>query len=310
MKFKNIFLKGIDVLGFNALARTLNKKDNIVVLMYHSVVPDDCKWVGEDWLYVKVSEFKKQMNFLSENFHVVPLSTIKNSSTIPIYRSDKPTAVISFDDGYANNYHYAFPILKSYYLPATIFLITDTIDKDQIFWWDKVRLQYPFLSEDKLQAALENLKSLENPEDRIELDPEEIPTKEKEIFRTLRSSEIKEMANSGLITFGSHTHLHTILTNVSLADSQISLQISYDKLKKDIPRSIPFICPPNGNFNQEHINQAEFIGYKGLVTTQFGFHNKLNNNRYCIPRIGIGRNCSLDYFKYITLGAYSFRNLL
>ena len=44
------------------------------------------------------------------------------------------------DDGYANNYQYAFPILKEFELPATIFITTGMIGSNKLFWWDKVYL--------------------------------------------------------------------------------------------------------------------------------------------------------------------------
>lgn len=51
----------------------------------------------------------------------------------------KKAAVVTFNNGYKSNYEYAFPILKKYGIPATIFLATGHIDTGVLFWWDKIR---------------------------------------------------------------------------------------------------------------------------------------------------------------------------
>ena len=47
-------------------------------------------------------------------------------------------AIVTFDDGYKDNYIYAYPILKKYQIPATIFLTYDYIGQDDLFWWDQI----------------------------------------------------------------------------------------------------------------------------------------------------------------------------
>jgi peptidoglycan/xylan/chitin deacetylase (PgdA/CDA1 family) len=91
-----------------------------VVLMYHSV--------GEDnsFFTVKSSEFEKQIEYLKKNsFNVISLGQLEKY--LKIKKIPPKTIVITFDDGYENNYTEAFPIIKKYKIPITIFLSTGKI---------------------------------------------------------------------------------------------------------------------------------------------------------------------------------------
>lgn len=98
------------------------------VLMYHSVNP---KQVAGRMLTVSVETFQRQMRFLKErHYNVVPLeelaALVREKKKIP-----RNTLAITFDDGYVDNYTYAFPILKKYNLPATLFIIVNEVGRPQ-----------------------------------------------------------------------------------------------------------------------------------------------------------------------------------
>ena len=123
-------LKGASALGVNALYRS-SQKNRFVILMYHGIVrralPFPC------WWQLSIDQFQWQMNYLKKNYNVISLKEVvdKIHNRIPL---DPNTAVITFDDGYHNNYSLAYPILKELNLPASIFLVTDFIGQDQLLW--------------------------------------------------------------------------------------------------------------------------------------------------------------------------------
>ncbi len=101
----------------------------VPVLMYHSINPKTDSVMHR--LIVSPRAFEKQMQFLkSHKYNVVSLETvgrmIKNKEKIP-----HNTVAITFDDGYKDNYTYAYPVLKKLGLPATIFVIYDEVDRSQ-----------------------------------------------------------------------------------------------------------------------------------------------------------------------------------
>ncbi len=99
----------------------------VPILMYHSINPVS----NEEYkaLIVAPENFKRQMEFLSRNrYNVISLDElagILNSKK----RIPGKTVCITFDDGYADNYEYAYPVLKKLNIPAEIFVMTDSIDK-------------------------------------------------------------------------------------------------------------------------------------------------------------------------------------
>lgn len=111
-----------------------------VILMYHSV--DEASRAGLDGYGGKLNllprAFARQMKFLHDHrYNVIPLEEfierIKKNEKIP-----RKTIAITFDDGLGNNFFYAYPALRKYNFPATIFVITDSIGKKSFLSWSDI----------------------------------------------------------------------------------------------------------------------------------------------------------------------------
>src|SRR6266496_15788 len=103
------------------------------------------------WLAVRPQTFEIQMRFLRKRFRPMPLGELverQGSGSIP-----QNTVVVTFDDGYCDNFHEAKPILDKYEIPATIFVATDNVDGKREFWWDE--LEYLLFSPAILPEFLE-----------------------------------------------------------------------------------------------------------------------------------------------------------
>ena len=102
------------------------RRSSAVVLMYHSVeMPEASKYIDPAWS-MTLKCFERQIRFLARRRHVIPLSELvellKNG------REPKPgSVVLTFDDGYKDNFYVVAPILRHYGLPATISLATDYV---------------------------------------------------------------------------------------------------------------------------------------------------------------------------------------
>jgi len=119
-----MFLKRLikDILALFRLVCPCQK--GVSVLMYHSIARNDI------FFTVKLANFVKQMKYLKDKqYQVISLAEL-----VEILESDEPlpkkTVVLTFDDGYQDNYTNAWPILKKYNFPATIFLITGLVGKE------------------------------------------------------------------------------------------------------------------------------------------------------------------------------------
>lgn len=97
------------------------------VLMFHSIGCENENWYRK-WLSVSLDHFEAFCKFLvKENYKTVFLEEWYNTSTDPNYQSSKQV-VLTFDDGYLDNWVYVYPILKKYNLKGTIFVNPEFID--------------------------------------------------------------------------------------------------------------------------------------------------------------------------------------
>jgi peptidoglycan/xylan/chitin deacetylase (PgdA/CDA1 family) len=105
----------------------------MVVLMYHRVSEPLCDPWG---LCVTPEHFDQQMSVLREIAQVVPLGHVAEpavNGTVSI-----KAVAITFDDGYADNVHAAKPILERHDIPATFFLVSQSVGGQTEFWWDEL----------------------------------------------------------------------------------------------------------------------------------------------------------------------------
>jgi peptidoglycan/xylan/chitin deacetylase (PgdA/CDA1 family) len=108
-----------------------NKKIRVPILMYHSVTDNT---FGYTDLHVSPSEFEKQVKYLSENgFTPIHFTELNNANNY-----ENPI-ILTFDDGYKNNYTNAYPILKKYNIKATVFMTSSAIGKKNKLSEDNIK---------------------------------------------------------------------------------------------------------------------------------------------------------------------------
>lgn len=123
------------------------REDRVVILMYHQVCNRRC----DPWeLAVHPNHFYDQMQYLKENFDVVPISALAEEGRA---RKSNRTVAITFDDGFKDNYTNAAPVLDWHGLPATFFVATTAAQQRHSYWWDS--LQEVIFHADVLPRELE-----------------------------------------------------------------------------------------------------------------------------------------------------------
>ncbi|MCL0059462.1 polysaccharide deacetylase family protein [Dehalococcoidia bacterium] len=290
MNVKGLFASTANYLGFldvYAYLRRKITKSQVAILMYHRVSPKQ-----DDWSFERLSpkNFEMQMKYFCRNYEIISLNDlvqyIKQEKPFP-----KKAVVITFDDGYKDNYLYAYPILKKYRIPATIFLTSGHIGRGDLFWWDKVSYivqhtkinqldldefgNYPLQSKsEKFEATstiTENLKKLPDKKKNLLIEEllitsgVEIPIDLGKEF-ILSWNEVIEMSNNG-IDFGAHTVTHPILTNLSLPQIEWELIQSKKEIERMTGKQITTFAYPNGNFNTEISKLLKKNGFTCAVTT-------------------------------------------
>lgn len=107
----------------------------VPVLMYHSIE------YKKGSFFVSPENFAKQMEYIKKNgYEVVTLDELVNSIKSKKHLK-RNKVVITFDDGYQDNFKYSYPVLKKFGFPATIFLVTDAIGNEKGYLdWDEIRI--------------------------------------------------------------------------------------------------------------------------------------------------------------------------
>ena len=280
-------------------------KHEVAILTYHRVSDIQDNWSLNP---IKIESFEKHLKFFIKKFNVISLeklvNLINNKESIP-----PRTLVITFDDGYKDNYSNAYPLLKKYKVPATIFLTTNFIGNNDLLWHDKVGYiirnspmnkikingigEYSLNSDLNRNKAIINikqyLKNLKNIdmlpilENLAEICNVSVPA---EIGADLMLSwdEVIEMSNNG-IDFGAHTVNHSILTNVSLKEAKFEILESKKVIENNIQKEVKSFAYPNGNFSPFIIDILKNNGFECALALKQQLINIYNNDLYSLSRI-------------------------
>jgi len=181
----------------------LPRKEGILVLAYHKIgyPPKNAKFKD---LWVSPEKFEKQLAYLIKTgYKTLHFSDLRNSQNDLL---SKKSVLITFDDGYENNYTYAYPILKKYNAKGNIFLVWSTIGKAN-HWHN----------------------------------PETEPW-----INMATAEMIKEMHTSGIVEFGGHTINHPNLAKIPIDQCEWEIRESKKQIEKLLSTQIYAFAYPYG----------------------------------------------------------------
>ena len=295
-------------------------RGKVLILTYHRVLPESKLNLDfvQPGMYVRDDAFKRQMQFLQEHFQILPFSELLSIWDRRGLDKRERYCVITFDDGWLDNYIHAYPVLKMHNIPATVFLPTEFIGTQDWFWPDRLGYllsqyrelerkeplvslwsRYPWMNQkngegnDRIDSLIDICKGL--PEEEIKEMIEEI-SRESGIScppgrLVVNWGEVEEMSASG-VSFGSHSATHKILTKLSPEEIQNELNASFKALQREKVNTVPVFCYPNGNFNHAIAEKVKEAGYQAAVTTQFGFESASPANLFELRRVGVHNSIS------------------
>ncbi|MFY9680399.1 MAG: polysaccharide deacetylase family protein [Candidatus Sulfotelmatobacter sp.] len=313
---KRLALRVLQSSGVFALARNMSA-GMARILMYHNFSSE----ANTD--EVSVSAARTQLEYLQRHFQVVPLTRLVEQLRSGKRLQNRAVA-ITIDDGRRNCYEYFFPLLKEFGMPATFFVVSSFIRRDDWVWTDKVlwlskqSLRPSELAPDKIDGFFEMLNQMppELRDGRIESIaaamgvsiPREAPLK----YAPCSWAELREMADSGLVEIGSHTVTHSILATLTDQEAWHELTVSRTQIEEGLGRKVSCFCFPNGkpsDYRRSHLLQVRDAGYSSAVVAGLGMVNS-TADPYELPRIGIsGRSDILSFSKYLS-GAEHYQRRL
>lgn len=327
---KKILYRG----GAFRLCSLMKSSIYVPILMYHGVRREQDNEVSEKIFekHIDSQIFTDHLRILKKYCTPIPLSEIFTEKKLPAN-----PVVITFDDGYKNNYDVAFPLLQEYQVPATVFVTTGFVDRTHFLWTD--RLEYIVAhsaSKDtislqggtlilKMDNEKEKLKTLGlvkeklkhyNEEARLEIleniaqklgasyEWTQIPPE----LMPISWDEIREMKSSGLVEIGSHTVSHPILSRCSDEKQLYELATSKYRISEELGDDCILFAYPNGrhiDYTKKTIHILKKCGYKIALTTISGFYDGYKNDSFEMKRFATGAR--LEDFACIVSG---FRRLI
>ncbi len=290
---KQAILDLMRMTGGFATFRLVNRRKFLILAFHHFSE-------GEAHGKVSAAVFAQQLAYLRARYTILSLSEVERRLT---HGEPLPQAsvALTIDDGYRDAYEIAFPILKRFNAPATLFAVTDFIDGRIWLWTDKVpyivlhtrarrlsmtiddsTIDVAFDSRDsRLDAALRINALLKRAPDHVKdaaIDAlavqagVQLPERPPREYSPVTWDELREMDAAGL-EIGSHTVTHPILLRIDGQRLDRELQESRQRLESQLDREVPLFCYPNGDYDRAVRDAAERAGYRLAVTMDPGLND-------------------------------------
>lgn len=304
------------------------------IFAYHRFVKsyDEECFFDKELISTSQDMFDKQIRFLKKYFNIINFNQL-NKYLDNGHKLPGPSLILTFDDGYKDNYTIAYPILKKHNVHATIFLTTGFIGTSKIFWWDKI--SHIIKEIRKREIKLNEISSIVLPFfeykekiytfeilERI-LKRKTLPSEQRERMMKiledrfdvkinignisnnllLNWGEVREMSRNK-IEFGSHTVSHQFLPNLSDEELIYEISESKRKIETEINKEVIALSYPYGgrfSFNDKIKNITKTIGYHFGVAS-YGINNIKECEYLTLRRISIESIDNFEIFKMKLLG--------
>ncbi|GLV57015.1 hypothetical protein KDH_38530 [Dictyobacter sp. S3.2.2.5] len=255
-----------------------------------------------------LGDIRRHMLYLKRHYRILHLEEALEELYAPQPPAKKsgrqPTPlVITFDDGYHDNYTHAFKAAVELHVPITIFLIPGYIDSGEYFWWGEgerlvkrsslteftldgqiYHLQQPASRQALSQAIDARLRGARSVAEReqfltrvkqdLALVPDTCDGKVKDVNIPLSWGEALKMQESGFVSFGAHTMNHPVLSRLSdPSDVRYEIATCRQVLQERLGRSVRTFAYPIGrteHIGPEALKAVREAGYSWAVTTTKG----------------------------------------
>jgi peptidoglycan/xylan/chitin deacetylase (PgdA/CDA1 family) len=291
---------------WSLVRRRLWANREVCVLGFHRVLAskDLARSNSLDSIVMRQETFAKVLEFLSKRYCALSLEMFLNDGSLAANHS-KPRCLITFDDGWKDTYTTAYPLLKRFKMPVTIFLTAGFIDGQKTFWTEQLahawrdasvrqqacsQLERSSLdcgADTRLEEIVEYLKHMPSTQ-RERILTHLLPTEgtgdlADEADQMMTWHQVREMSQDG-INFGAHTVTHPLLTFEEDATVEGELRQSKQTIEEKLGKRVRAFAYPNGNWDKRIRRWVEQVGFECAFDTRSGQYRR-GQDRYTIRRI-------------------------
>lgn len=301
-------------------------KNGAIILMYHSIINSKNRRFIDPAYAMGIDEFDRQMKFLSKHRHVISMDDL--SKKLAEGKTPKRgTVVITFDDGYLDNYELAAPVLKKYGLPATIYLATAYISRGESQWIDQLYSIFQSRTRHILSLEIMGTHEVFNLRKKRELRKahsvlvsqliesdqktrtfllshtrSELKPSHNDPLSTLNWDDIKEMVHRySNIEIGAHTNEYMSLTTMDRNSIIQDIATCKRVIESQLGCSPKHFTYPYGRSNSEVRSIVKSMNFKSAAITDPASLIDKNSNLFSLPRLDAPR--SMIMFRALSGGA-------
>lgn len=325
MAKRQLFARSLVASGCEWFLHRFGGWRGLLVLNYHRIGdPTGSPWDHDLWS-ARAEDFDWQLTYLKHHFDLI------GPQELELARKDRRGrhVMITFDDGYRDNYQFAFPTLKTHRVPATFFLATQFLDQPYVSWWDEVA----WMIRTTTREFLDGPQWLADPILIDHLDPQMTVRTLLRIFKHLPGDQtndflnwlgdatgrgrcpaklaadtwmtwdmVREMRDAGM-SFGAHTVRHPILSRIPVSEQRWEISESRHRIEQELGESIHIFSYPVGggdSCNEQTFECLREAGFEWAFRFRIGFQTGAFSDPLQIPRLAVERYNSRTMFRAIT----------
>lgn len=306
--------------------------NGLLVLNYHRIgTPGESLFDHALWS-ADQDDFDSQVRMLKNHFDVIGLDDLPDvvrelNGHSRLSKKSSRFAMISFDDGYRDNFDLAFPVLRTHEVPGVFFITSGFLDERRLAWWDEI--SWMIHSSNRSTMCLPSewfSESIELPLHdhaaalgRILSRYYELAGNQTERFINWIAEEtgsgrapsslsrdlwmnwdmVREMQESGM-GIGAHTVTHPILSNTTDEDQQFEVCESRLRIEQEIGAAVTAFSYPVGRrdaFNAATRRALAHHSFDWAFSYYGGFVRRGNIDRFDIPRVAVESDVTIDDFR-------------
>jgi len=302
------------------LDQTGGERPNLLrVLTYHRVdAPQARPWMDPVLISASPEAFDVQMKYIAANYQPISVFDVLEA----LERNDRlilprRAVLVTFDDAYQDFEQHAWPVLKQYQIPVTLFVPTAFPDHpERLFWWDRLfhalhstvknEISTPVgtlaigtdVESSQANLRLKNhIKSLPNDvamgfvedlEHQLGVSPH--------ANCVLGWAALRRLATEG-VTLAPHTQTHPIMNHIPPGAMQHEALGSLQDLQREIGETPPVFAYPSGFHNAEVVSAIRAAGIKLAFTTERGINILGRDDPLQLQRINVGAQTTVPILR-------------
>jgi peptidoglycan/xylan/chitin deacetylase (PgdA/CDA1 family) len=302
------------------------------ILVFHSIDNVENDFIRGSNVWTSAVKFAKHLRYITTYYNVISLQNLIDS--LQHGKIPQNSVVITFDDGFADNYHVAYPLLKHYKIPATVFLVTDCIENKKPIWIQELYYLINTVGAQKIAEGLNAVarelcgpwfKPQNNSKRKFDLNKaieeylafsvkkemrhkilaklyRDFSIQREKIFAQneifLNWDQVRQMRSNG-ISFGNHGASHSPLSALSSDENEIEILQSKYIIEENLGESfLPFSYPFGmaKYYTQEAKEMVINSGHSCIVTAKPTL-NSAQTSRFELGRIDV-KNISLPMLAF------------